>query len=219
MSIKDIKNIVLMKQSISVALMGVAMVAVVSSMGLTGIFATGFSPVQETTGKAMQANTGMLGHITLVTKNAEGKIIGYQQTDNLVTNMGVDCTTIKLFATATNTCASGSPGTFDVIGIGTGTTAAAATQTALVTEQTTNGLGRVVASTHSSAGAASGSASVSISNVFTDTTATTSALDEAGIFDSTTVSGSNMLARQVFSSPVTLNVGDSLTVTWTITTT
>ena len=50
---------------------------------------------------------------------------------------------------------------------------------------------------------------------FTSTQASgTTAVTESGLFNSTTVNGSGMLARNTFDA-VTLSNGDSITITWT----
>ncbi|MFZ1077204.1 MAG: hypothetical protein WAN47_07225 [Nitrosotalea sp.] len=213
-----------MKQSTTVALMGIAIVAVVSSMGLDGIFATSYSPSQDTTDKTLPATTNMLGHITLVERDSHGNIKSYQQTDNLITNTGVDCTAGDLFSGHTShSCGVNGTAVFDVIALGTGTGAPAATDTALGTEINANdfGLGasdsRAKATATDSA-AASGTTTVTIANTYTSTTSV-AGIAEAGVFDSTTEGAGDMLAHQKFASAVSLNSGDSLTVTWTITTT
>jgi hypothetical protein len=99
-----------------------------------------------------------------------------------------------------------------VVAIGTGATAAATGDTALMTEITAGGGARVAATM------------TQTTTTYTNDTAkfvavwtASSALApvEAGIFDSTTVAGSHLLAHQVF-SVVNMSIGDSLTITWTV---
>jgi hypothetical protein len=87
--------------------------------------------------------------------------------------------------------------------VGTGTTAAAAAQTTLVTESDRNALGSTTVTTNAVAYVATWAAG--------DATA---ALTEAGIFDA--ASSGDMLARTVF-SVVNKGAADSMTITWTIT--
>ena len=87
--------------------------------------------------------------------------------------------------------------------VGTGTTAAAAGQTALVTETDRNALTSTTVTNNAVAYVATWAAG--------DATA---ALTEAGIFDAS--SGGDMLARTVF-SVVNKGAADSMTITWTIT--
>ncbi len=87
--------------------------------------------------------------------------------------------------------------------VGTGTTAAAAGQTALVTETDRNALTSTTVTNNAVAYVATWAAG--------DATA---ALTEAGIFDA--ASSGDMLARTVF-SVVNKGAADSMTITWTIT--
>ena len=87
--------------------------------------------------------------------------------------------------------------------LGTSTTAAAAGQTALVTELDRNALTSTTVSTNTVAYAATWAAGDG-----------TGAITEAGIFDA--ASSGDMLARTVF-SVVNKAASDSITITWTIT--
>jgi len=87
--------------------------------------------------------------------------------------------------------------------VGTGTTAAAAGQTALVTETDRNALTSTTVTNNAVAYVATWAAG--------DATA---ALTEAGIFDAS--SSGDMLARTVF-SVVNKGASDSMTITWTVT--
>lgn len=106
--------------------------------------------------------------------------------------------------------ASGSPAQFDYIAVGTGTTAAAATDTALGTELATNGLSR-----------AQGTTSLVTTTQTNDTAQVTetfsvtgsSAVTEAGLLNAS--SSGTLLARQVFSA-INVVSGDSLQITWKI---
>lgn len=103
-----------------------------------------------------------------------------------------------------------SPNPFDYIGVGTGTTAAAATDTTLETEIVDSGLSR-----------AQGTASQTTTDVTDDTAQVTKsfsvtgtkAVTESGLFNAASVG--TMLARQVFSALNVVN-GDTLAVTWKI---
>ena len=87
--------------------------------------------------------------------------------------------------------------------LGTSTTAAAAGQTALVSELDRNALTSTTVSTNTVAYAATWAAGDG-----------TGAITEAGIFDA--ASSGDMLARTVF-SVVNKGASDSITITWTIT--
>lgn len=87
--------------------------------------------------------------------------------------------------------------------VGTGTTAAAASQTALVTENDRNALTSTTVTANAIAYVCTWAAG--------DATA---ALTEAGIFNAS--SGGDMLCRTVF-SVVNKGASDSMTITWTVT--
>ena len=55
-----------------------------------------------------------------------------------------------------------------------------------------------------------------LKNTFTSTSGSTESVTESGLFNSTVVAGSGMLAHQTFTA-VSLTSGDSITVTWTFT--
>lgn len=149
----------------------------------------------------------VLGHITLVVKDVNGNIKNYMQTDNTVTQVGEDCIVKRVMTTTGSTlsqCASS--GAFTAIAIGTGTAAAADSQTALQgTESSRSG---VSSFSITAAGSGAGAHAV-ISKQFTGITAT---IAESGVFDNNSTGG-NMLARQTFTG-VPLASSDSLTVNW-----
>lgn len=92
------------------------------------------------------------------------------------------------------------------VAIGTGNTAEAASQTALVTEVETRATGtssRVTVSVTNDTYQVSGTVSAT----------GTRAVVESGLFDASTVG--NMLTRGVF-SVINLSSGDSIAVTWTV---
>jgi hypothetical protein len=102
-----------------------------------------------------------------------------------------------------------STGAMKAVGIGTGTTAEATTQTALVTEVETrqNGTQSLVTTTHTNDTYQCVSASI--------TATSARAVTEAGLFNSTTVGGSIMLARALF-SVINMAINDTLAITWKV---
>jgi hypothetical protein len=90
------------------------------------------------------------------------------------------------------------------VAVGTGATAEAATQTALVTEVETRTSG---AQTQQTTSATNDTYQV----VGAVTATTTRALQESGVFDASTVG--NMLVRGVYTT-VNLNTSDSISLTW-----
>jgi hypothetical protein len=106
---------------------------------------------------------------------------------------------------------TGSPTAFTYLAVGSGTTAFAATQTALVTEITDTGLARASATVSRTTTTATND-TLSLSKQWTATGAVT--VKEAGIFNAS--SAGDMLARKVLDSSVTLATDDTYTWTHTI---
>lgn len=122
---------------------------------------------------------------------------------NLVTNAG-------MAGVASRINGSGSEAAFTYIAVGTGTTAAAVTDTTLETEITDSGLARASASVSRTTTDVTNDSAV-LTNTFSVTG--TKAVTESGVLNAG--SSGVLLARQVFSAVNVLN-GDSLAVTWTI---
>jgi len=135
------------------------------------------------------------GTLSVVLKDSEGNTKDERQINNLVVTSGLTYIASRMKdATAT---------AMGYMAIGTGTTAAAAGDTALVTELDRNAVTSVTAT-----GAA-------IAYVTTWAAGDgTGAITEAGIFNA--ASAGDMLARTVF-SVVNKDADDTLSITWTIT--
>lgn len=133
-------------------------------------------------------------------------LLGHWTTDahkpNLITNAGKALVAGLMTGDVTNF--------FDYIAVGTGTTAAAATDTALETESATAGLTRA-ASTNSRVTTDVTNDTAQFLKSFTVTG--TVAVTESGVFDAS--STGNMLCRQVFSAINVVN-GDTLQITWKV---
>ena len=172
----------------------------------------------------------LTGHLEIEARNADGEIIAYRQSDNEVVDDGEQCILKLLFATSatseagrgeyTSTGAGACTGAlthaWDVIGIGTTTTAADDVNVKLGNETgTSDGLHRGVATTKTwSNGTGSSATQIVLSKTFTNESPRAHAIAESGLFNSTTVGASGMLAHKEFSA-VTLANGDSITITWT----
>ena len=109
-------------------------------------------------------------------------------------------------------------GAWDIIGIGTGAVAAADTDVVLGSETAGNGGDRNVATTktwtNGTGGSNAANTQIVLSKTFTASGGAFGDVAESGLFNSTTLLGSGMLARNTF-TPVTINDGDSITITWT----
>ena len=197
-------------------------VIAVLTAGLIGVVGTSSTPlaIGTSTIDGFQDGTGMLGHLTLVSTDSDGQITSYQQTDNLITRRGTDCFAHILFeptnvAGGSSTC-SGDPSIFDAIAIGTGN-GQVDTSNALAAETAVSGLVPAADTSVLVTDDPDGTGSTAVVEVtFTSGGATTS-VTEAGIFNSTTTGGTTqMMAYRDFTA-ISLDNGDSLTVTWTIT--
>jgi len=183
------------------------------TVGMVGVNGLGFIPF----GSAQTATTNVegypiLGHVTLVAKDADGNIKSYLQTDNVVTQIGENCVVKSVFdrtGTSSVSWAAPCPGTtnFKGIAIGSSSTAASDANTALGTEVL-----RAGATSFSLTAAGSGAGAHAVmAKTFTGTTQT---IAEAGVFDNN-ATGGNMLARQTFTG-IPLQSTDSLTINWDI---
>jgi len=192
------------------------------------------------------ATTGFLmGQVIVEAHNTDGELIAYRQTDNEVVDDGEQCILKMLFSSRIGDVADGNgrgtylstnennggedvnnaacsgilTGAWDVIAIGLGSTAVAETDVILQTELTTSHasgtLDRKAATTKTwTNGSDATTTKIVLKKTFTASGAAT--VTESGLFNSTTVVGSGMLAHQVFNG-VVLASGDSITVQWTFT--
>lgn len=141
------------------------------------------------------------GVVHFVLKDADGNVKLDFRKENLVTNAGRNWSWLM-------GCSATPPAKMGWIALGTGTFAAAITDTVLQTE---------LASTRTATGTTG-----TVTTTASQWTATfgpgvgTGALTEAGIFNSATTGSGTLLAHIVFGT-ITKNAGDTLTITWTIT--
>lgn len=145
------------------------------------------------------------GFVDVMVYDEFGNLKDERHYDNGITNVGFELIADRI---ADHTGFTGNQANY--IALGTGATAFAVTQTALVTELSGGSYAR---QQDTDATYTAGTKSFAISATFNAGVAT-GALQESGLFDASTTG--NMMARQTFS---TINVGasDSITVTWTIT--
>ena len=220
----------------------VAAIAVLS--GAMGLSVTGaFSDLKIA--DVPYATTGMLiGHLEIEAHHADGELFAYRQVDNAVVDDGEQCILKMLFgvdhadspttarggytsgdATLFSGCTGALSGAWDVIAIGTGAVIPKDTDVVLGTEINAAGSQRAIATTKtwtngSSAGVETPPTGMTreVGNVVLSHTFTASAdfgaVTESGLFNSTAFNTNGMLARNTFNA-VTINNGDSITITWT----
>ena len=156
--------------------------------------------------KDTKETVGMKGFIKIDHFDKAGKLIESVETPNTVVDVGFT-EVAGLFCSDT----TGSYTAFDYIGVGTGTTAATATDTELKTEITDSGLAR-----------AASTGTLVTENVAKDTAqfvhqfsvTDTQAVTESAVFND--ASAGTMLCRQTFSAINVAN-GDTLQITWKVT--
>ena len=208
----------------------------VTSGGL-GLSLTGVFEDNNITTTSNTVNGLMMGHLTVEAHDEMGELIAYRQSDNEVVDDGEQCILKMLFATSgttqagrgeytsTSACTGALTNAWDVIAIGTATTAAADTQVLLGNETgsgTNNaagmpGLERGTATTKTwTNGTGATTTKIVLSKTFTNDSTNGATIAESGLFNSTTNNANGMLARQAFTG-VALSNGDSITITWTFT--
>ena len=215
----------------------VTAVAVLS--GAMGLSVTGaFSDLTIAEYTPSSATGFLMGHLVIEAHNENGELIAYRAGDNIVVDDGEQCILKMLFASpsaADNTggrgeythvntnvlgedaCTGTLTGAWDVIAVGLGTTEPTVLDVVLESEVTDTGLKRMPASTKNwqngtGSGGGDGSTQIVLKHTFTSTGVKT--ITESGLFNSTSVGGSGMLAHKTFTA-VSLANGDSITVTWT----
>ena len=135
------------------------------------------------------------GKLPTELKNPQGKVVETREVKNLVVDDGLEFIASRMKDT-TSTAMSH-------MAIGTGSTAAAAADTALGTEAARQGLTSTTVTANAVAYVASFAAGTG-----------TGAITEAGILNAS--SGGSLLCRTVF-SVVNKGASDSMTITWTVT--
>ncbi len=194
-------------------------IAVVASATFVGVTA-----MQSTYNTTNDGSTviKLKGHLTVALKDEFGKIKDYREFDNIVVKNGQGLVGARFFGGNTTALTSATVSTANVIAIGNGTTAATNTQTILVTEcSAAAGHVRQTGTVTTNEQGTGTPAIVTIQGTFgagncRNFSTATNPVSEAGLFDSTTLGGGNMFARQAFGA-VNKGASDSLTVTWTIT--
>ncbi len=158
--------------------------------------------------KLKQEGARLRGFIEIDHFDSAGKLIERVVTPNALMNVG--------FAEVAGLICSdqaGSHTAFDYVAVGTGTTAATATDTTLDTEETENGLTKAAGTgTRVTETVANDTCQILKSFSVTGTVAVT----ESGIFNASGVDTGILLCRQTFSAINVAN-NDTLQITWKIT--
>ena len=217
------------KSTIIVLVAALAVLSGAMGMSMTGAF----SDQGIMTASTGNAATGMLiGHVAIEGRHADGELFAYRQLDNAVVDDGEQCILKMLFSngtsgtgrgatatTGTGACTGALTGAWDVIAIGICTTCQDGETFApndldviLKTEVTANGGQRQIATVKTWTNGTF--PQVVMSKTFTAVGGNIGAVTESGLFNSTTVNKNGMLARNSFAA-VTINTGDSITITWT----
>jgi len=217
------------KSTIIVLVAALAVLSGAMGMSMTGAF----SDQGIMTASTGNAATGMLiGHVAIEGRHADGELFAYRQLDNAVVDDGEQCILKMLFSngtsgtgrgatatTGTGACTGALTGAWDVIAIGTCTScqdgetfAPNDLDVVLKTESTSNGGQRQIATVKTWTNGTF--PQVVMSKTFTAEGGNIGAVTESGLFNSTTSNKNGMLARNTF-APVTINTGDSITITWT----
>ena len=182
-------------------------------LGIVAISSGGaFAVMQNTQAPSIQAeSSSMLGHIQFVLADADGNVKAYRQTDNLVVTEGRN-TIADLAFPNINANGNATDNKFSYIGIGTGSTAAAAGD---IGEQTPiAACARVQDTAVTSTGTGIGVVDATFSGANCAGTITESVLTNSG--KGSAANAGEILARQTFTG-IAVGASDSLTVTWTIT--
>ncbi len=139
--------------------------------------------------------TKATGKLTVEIKNKQGEVIDVREVKNLVVDDGLEYIASRMKDTSATAMSH--------MAIGTGSTAAAASDTALGTEAARVALTSTTVTANAVAYVASFGAGTG-----------TGAITEAGILNAN--SGGSLLCRTVF-SVVNKGASDSMTITWTVT--
>ncbi len=162
--------------------------------------------IQRIFNKNKKGNVHFGGVFEIEVFDKNGKRKYHSIFPNILTNVGIA-------AVASRISGDGAEAVFNYLAVGTGTTAAAATDTALVTEVTTGGLARTTAVVpRSTTTIADDTAEYSV--IFTSTTFA-GTIAELGIFNAATAG--TLLARGLASPAVALIAGDTLVGKYSVT--
>ena len=213
-----------MKKYTNLVLIG-AIVAGIA--GFASLDATSVTSLLTMQGTDMHETGLMIGHVTYEVRGMDGQIKHYFQSDNLITNLGKDCSAAAIFDTDDLVCDT--PGNFAFIAIGNATGAQMdATDIALDVSLGDNGgemdrSGEIDAKIDS-ASTNGGNTVVTLKTptetpfTFTGLRTTGTTVTQSGLFDNDgSAIPDNMFAIRDISGGLPVTNTDTLSVTWTIT--
>ncbi|KER06458.1 hypothetical protein AAA799E16_00839 [Marine Group I thaumarchaeote SCGC AAA799-E16] len=187
-------------------------------------FATGDSSSPQSA-TSLAVKPLMSGHLLVEVTDEFGNVKDVREADNIVTVKGENCAVRLLFTegaqhdqnVGVGDCIGGLTNGFTFIGVGTGTTQEIGTQLTLVTEATLERERADTITWSNSTAAVGDSGDIEIKTTFASVANGPFTITEAGLFNDTRANDATdaMFARKTFPG-VTVNDGDSLTVTWTI---
>jgi hypothetical protein len=190
--------------------------SVVFAIGMVGFNLSDGTLGTNQESSAMSSSAGMLGHIEAIATDSEGNIKAYIQTDNAITNRGINCTFVTVFGAPTSAeqCSTASDAFNDIALSGTSIGAMTLQSNRTSDELSGNGYDAGTADTITVSQAATSTRAsapeVTITKAFS-VTATDS------VFAATlTNSTGAVFAYKDFGAQVDLTSGDSLTVNWLI---
>jgi len=191
-------------------------------VGLTSFSSAGM--FQESTDIGTYGESSAIsGHVTVIHRDAQGSVLGYQEYDNIIINQGFSCMSEVLFATTNATCvAASATDQFDNIGLLATVPAPQREDTAAsgIPRLSGNGLDPIQATTRGVDVEATGTGATQDSTIIgmqhTFTKSGVGGIVVGGAVLENTASDAVFAAR-AFSADLTLNENDTLEITWSIT--
>jgi len=217
-----------MKKYTSLALIGAILAGIAGFVSLDTTSATSLITMQGTSN--MHETGLMIGHVTYEVRDMDGQIKHYFQSDNVITDVGTDCSAAAIFDSTDSVCTG--LGNFAYIAIGNATSASAQeVDTALdisgggSASFGTGGGGEMARSglidaTITAALSPTLDTVVSIASTpftFTDLGSAGTTVTQSGLFDSGLAETGNMFAIRDIVGGLDVFSTDTLSVTWTIT--
>lgn len=161
--------------------------------------------------RGINDNFHMHSDVEVTVRGRDGRVKSHSLQKNLRTNGGADFWNTQLFGVSG---INGQAKTAGYMAITTDATAAAATDTVLASEETTNGLARTAQLTPTHGAGATSSV---FTNTYTYTGSSSKVIAKIGLFNDTHANGGTLVLETVLASTGTVNAnGDTITITWTI---